>query len=129
MKNISSKHGYGEDLNSSNRSISQCAAGSKGYGPVGVPTSWPPTDANCPGSINQIPQLKFNWDTHQNNLIKQFDCLNNSYETFKIKCKNLLLFWMNMKWSRVKTWTIWWQNIKIWQWHFNNVKLITLQWN
>ena len=33
----------------SKQSISQCATGLKGYGPVGVPTSPLGVDANCPG--------------------------------------------------------------------------------
>ena len=81
-------------LSSSNQSISQCAAGSNGCGPVGTPTNWPPVDASCFWVVNWPP----NWSTCKiptksgstSNLIDK-RWLQLSISSFKIKCKDKFL--------------------------------------
>ena len=56
------------------QSMSQCGTGLKGYCPVGVPTSWPSTDASSSGSNNM--QRNSTRNIHEINSFINIGCIN-----------------------------------------------------
>ena len=86
----------------SNQSISQCAVSLKGYGPLGyLPTNWL-VDANLQSTVHPVLwNILMNRLGILNNQI-EFDWLNLSLNSFKIKSKKLFL--SNSTWITTFLW-------------------------
>ena len=128
----------GEDLGCGNQSIRQCAAGPKGYSPVGVPTNPPWVDANCSGSPTgptiQV-QVRYPPKIYER-IINRIRILNNEINyswlnlilnSFNLKCKDLFL-------NKVQSIPVHWlwakslfnHKIRTWPWQSNFLQCNTI---